>query len=134
MEKYLAGLVTLEKLPDALYIADLRVEKTAVAEAMRLKVPMVAVCDTNVDPTKVDYPIPANDDAVNAIKLMVNLVAEAIKEGKKDYEKNKALLKEQEVKAVAAMPKIVASAIPAESVASLVPKKERRVIKTQEVV
>ncbi|MSU74929.1 MAG: 30S ribosomal protein S2 [Candidatus Magasanikbacteria bacterium] len=144
MEKYLAGLVTLEKLPDALYIADLRVEKTAVAEAVRLNIPMVAVCDTNVDPTKVNYAIPANDDAVNSIKMIVNLMAEAVKEGKADYEKTKALLKEQssqggpasggEVKVAAAMPKIVASAIPAESVTPYASKKERRVIKTQEVV
>lgn len=82
MDKYLAGLVTLEKVPDAIYIADLRVEKTAVMEAIRTAIPMIAVCDSNVDPTKVEYPIPANDDAVNAIKLVVTLIAEAISEGK----------------------------------------------------
>ena len=90
MEKYLAGLVNLEKVPDALYIADLRVEKTALTEAQRMNVPMVAVCDSNVDPTKVDYPIPGNDDAVNAIKMIADLMAEAINEGKVLYEKAKA--------------------------------------------
>ena len=131
MEKYLAGLVNLEKLPDALYIADVRVEKTAQAEALRMDIPMVAVCDTNVDPTKVDYAIPANDDAVNSIKMMVNLVAEAVKTGKAEYETNKVLLKEKEAEAKATVPTIVASAIPAEPSA---PKKERRAIKQQEVV
>ena len=131
MEKYLAGLVNLEKLPDALYIADVRVEKTAQAEALRMNIPMVAVCDTNVDPTKVDYAIPANDDAVNSIKMIVNLVAEAVKAGKAEHETNKVLLREKEAEAKAAVPKIVASAIPAEPSA---PKKERRALKQQEVV
>lgn len=90
MDKYLAGLVNLEKVPDALYIADLRVEKTALMEAQRMNVPIVAVCDSNVDPTKVDHPIPANDDAVNSIKLIAGLVSEAVKEGKALYEKAKA--------------------------------------------
>lgn len=90
MDRYLAGLVNLEKVPDAIYIADLRVEKTALAEAVRIGVPMIAVCDSNVDPTKVEFPIPANDDAVNSIKMVVNLIAEAINEGKVLFEKNKA--------------------------------------------
>ena len=90
MDRYLAGLVNLEKVPDAIYIADLRVEKTALMEAQRMNVPMVAVCDSNVDPTKVEYPIPANDDAVNSIKLVADLVAAAVNEGKALYEKAKA--------------------------------------------
>jgi small subunit ribosomal protein S2 len=90
MDRYLLGLTNLEKVPDAIYIADLRVEKTALMEAQRVKVPMIAVCDSNVDPTKVDYPIPANDDAVNSIKLVATLIAEAVNEGKKILEKNKA--------------------------------------------
>jgi small subunit ribosomal protein S2 len=90
MDRYLAGLVNLEKVPDALYIADLRVEKTALMEAKRVNVPIMAVCDSNVDPTKVEYPIPANDDAVNAIKLVAELVSNAINEGKVLYEKAKA--------------------------------------------
>lgn len=101
MDRYLAGLVNLEKVPDAIYIADLRVEKTALMEAIRVKVPMVAVCDSNVDPTKVEYPIPANDDAVNSIKLIADLVAEAVKEGKVLYEKAKAEGKIVEEKAPA---------------------------------
>ncbi len=98
MDKYLIGLSALEKIPDVLFIADLRVEKTAVAEANRTGVPVVAVCDTNVNPEKALHIIPANDDAVNSIKMMVNLVAEAIKEGKEDWEKNKLVMAAEKAK------------------------------------
>lgn len=97
MDRYLAGLVALERMPDALYLADMRVEKTALAEANRMGVPVVGVCDSNVNPEKAQYLIPANDDAVNSIKMMAELVAEAAKEGKAEWEKNKATaVKEKE--------------------------------------
>ena len=89
LDKYLIGLTTLDKMPDALYIADMRTEKTALAEAERTEVSTVAVCDTNVNPEKVNYAIPANDDAVNSIKLIADLVAEAVQEGRKEFEKKK---------------------------------------------
>lgn len=126
MDKYLAGLVNLNQIPDALYIADLRVEKTAATEAKRVGVPMIAVCDSNVDPTKVDYPIPANDDAVNAIKMIVDLFADAILEGKAEFEKNKANIKNEKPSPVE---KLSASKAEEKPV-----KKERRSIKKQEAV
>ncbi|KKR35025.1 MAG: 30S ribosomal protein S2 [Candidatus Magasanikbacteria bacterium GW2011_GWA2_40_10] len=89
LDKYLIGLTTLDKMPDALYIADMRTEKTALAEAERTEITTVAVCDTNVNPEQVNYAIPANDDAVNSIKLIVDLVAEAVNEGRKEFEKKK---------------------------------------------
>jgi small subunit ribosomal protein S2 len=89
MDKYLNGLVNMDRMPDALYVADMREAKTAVAEANRVNVPIVGVCDTNVNPDKAAYVIPANDDAVNSIKMIVDLIAEAIKEGKAEWEKNK---------------------------------------------
>ena len=89
MEKYLLGLVGLEKMPDAVYFASLHAEKTAVAEAKKTGVEIIAVCDTNANPTKADYIIPANDDAVNSIKMMAELVAGAINEGRVEYEKRK---------------------------------------------
>lgn len=82
MDKSLSGLATLTKLPDVLFTPSLQREKTAVLEANRMGVAVVGITDTNANPDKADYFIPANDDAVNSIKLMVNLVAEAIKEGK----------------------------------------------------
>ncbi|OGH94399.1 MAG: 30S ribosomal protein S2 [Candidatus Magasanikbacteria bacterium RIFOXYD2_FULL_41_14] len=93
MEKYLSGVAGLTALPDALFIADMRDSKIAVAEALKTKVPIVGVCDTNVSPDNADYPIPANDDAVNSIKMVANLLAEAINEGKAEWEKKKAAVK-----------------------------------------
>ncbi len=93
MEKYLAGLASLEKVPDALYVADMRTEKTALAETIKMGVKVVGVCDSNVNPEKADYIIPANDDAINSIKMIADLVAEAASEGKAEFEKNKAAAK-----------------------------------------
>ena len=76
------GLETLEKLPDAVFIVDLREEKTAMREAVQMKIPVLAVCDTNVDPLHVEYTIPANDDAVKSIELLVGAMASAVTEGK----------------------------------------------------
>ncbi len=83
MDKTLSGLVDLKKMPDVVFIPAMQREKTAVVEANKMNVPIVAVCDTNANPDKAAHIIPANDDAVNAIKMIVGLVAEAVKEGKK---------------------------------------------------
>ncbi len=89
MDKYLSGLATIEKMPDALFIPSLQKERTAVAEAKKMHITIVGVADTNANPDEADYFIPANDDAVNSIKMMVDLVAEAVKEGNKEWERNK---------------------------------------------
>jgi len=88
MDKTLAGLATLTKMPDVIFVPAMQREKTAVIEANKTGVTIVAVCDTNANPTKADYIIPANDDAVNAIKMVVELVGKAAKEGRLEYEKN----------------------------------------------
>lgn len=90
MDIYLGGLAHLEKMPDALFLPSMQREKTAVMEANRMNVKIIAVCDTNANPEKADLVIPANDDAVNAIKMIVNLVAQAVKEGKVEGEKARA--------------------------------------------
>ena len=82
LETNVGGLVSLTKTPDVIFIWDIKKEKTAFAEAMKKKIPVVAVCDTNVNPDGVKYIIPANDDATKGIKLVMNLVKEAILEGK----------------------------------------------------
>lgn len=89
MDKSLVGLATLEKMPDAIFVPAVQKEKTAMVEANRMKVPVIGICDTNTNPHKTEHFIPANDDAVNAIKMIVGLVAEAVKEGKAEWEKNK---------------------------------------------
>lgn len=82
MDKVLSGITNLTKLPDVLFVPAMQCEKTAILEANRMGVPVIGITDTNANPDKADYFIPANDDAVNSIRLIVNLVAEAIKEGK----------------------------------------------------
>lgn len=87
MDISLAGLTTLDKMPDVLFVPALQREKTAVTEAHKTGVQVIGVADTNANPDVADYVIPANDDAVNSIEMMVKLVSEAIKDGKKNIEK-----------------------------------------------
>ncbi len=82
MDTYLAGLATLERMPDALFIPSVQREKTAVVEANKMNVPIIGICDTNANPDKVTYPIPANDDAVKSLTMMIDLVRDTIKAGK----------------------------------------------------
>jgi small subunit ribosomal protein S2 len=81
LERFLGGIKTMKKLPDALFIVDPRKERIAVAEARRLKIPIVAIVDTNCDPDEIDVVIPANDDAIRAVKLLTSKMADAIIEG-----------------------------------------------------
>jgi len=82
LEKMVGGISTLKKLPDAVFIWDIKKEKTALAEAAKKNIPIIAICDTNVDPTGVKYIIPCNDDATKAIKLVLDLIGEAAIEGR----------------------------------------------------
>ncbi len=86
-EKTLAGLSGLTKRPDVIFVPSVQKEKTAIVEANRLNIPIVGVCDTNANPTKIDYVIAANDDAVKSIELIVKLVAAAVKEGNEIFVK-----------------------------------------------
>jgi small subunit ribosomal protein S2 len=74
----LDGVRNMEKLPDAIVIVDSARESIAVAEARRLNIPVIAIVDTNADPAKVDYPIPGNDDAIRAIRLILQNLVDAI--------------------------------------------------------
>ena len=82
LEKYLGGVKEMKKLPGALFIVDTRKERNAIAEAHKLGIPVVAIADTNCDPDEIDYPIPGNDDAIRAIKLISSIMANAIQEGR----------------------------------------------------
>jgi small subunit ribosomal protein S2 len=81
LEKFLGGIATMDKLPDALFVIDPRKERIAVAEARKLGIPIVAIVDTNCDPDEVDYVIPGNDDAIRAVKLLTGKMADALLEG-----------------------------------------------------
>jgi small subunit ribosomal protein S2 len=82
LQSRLGGIREMGGLPDLLYVVDVRREDTAVHEANLLKIPVIALVDTNCDPSKIDYVIPANDDAIRAIKLLTSIMADAVLEGK----------------------------------------------------
>ena len=78
LEKFLGGIKNMTKLPDALFIIDPKKERIAVAEARKLKIPIIAIVDTNCDPDEIDYVIPGNDDAIRAVKLISSVMADAV--------------------------------------------------------
>ncbi|WP_017185277.1 30S ribosomal protein S2 [Alkalibacillus haloalkaliphilus] len=82
LEKFLGGIKNMDELPDALFIVDPRKERLAVKEAQKLDIPIVAMVDTNCDPDEIDFVIPANDDAIRAVKLITTRMADAILEVK----------------------------------------------------
>ena len=83
LETRVAGLVSLNKLPDALFVWDIKEEETAIREAIQKNIPIIAICDTNVNPDQVNYPIPANDDSTKTIALILDTVKNAILTAKK---------------------------------------------------
>lgn len=82
LQKNLGGVVEMKRLPDAIFVIDTKREEIAIKEAQRLGIPVVGVIDTNSDPDVIDYPIPANDDAIRSIALMCKIVSEAVLSGK----------------------------------------------------
>ena len=82
LEKFLGGIQNMKKLPGALFIVDPRKEKIAVSEAKKLGIPIIAIVDTNCDPDEIDYVIPGNDDAIRAVKLIAQTMANAVIEGR----------------------------------------------------
>ncbi len=87
LTKTLSGFKGMTEMPGCLFVIDPVQENTAVLEARRMEVPVVAVCDTNCDPDLIDYPVPGNDDAIRSVKLFCTLMADAILEGKAEAEK-----------------------------------------------
>ena len=79
--KFLGGIRDMKSMPQALFVVDPRKERNAIAEARKLNIPIVGIVDTNCDPDEIDYVIPANDDAIRAVKLLTGKMADAILEG-----------------------------------------------------
>ena len=96
LEKNLGGIKEMKKLPAALFVVDPRKEHIAIAEARSLGIPIVAIIDTNCDPDEVDYPIPGNDDAIRAVKLIAAKMADAVIEGKQGEQMTDAAVEETE--------------------------------------
>ncbi|MDH5683288.1 MAG: 30S ribosomal protein S2 [bacterium] len=86
LAKIFSGVKEMDRVPGVVFIVDVVREATALAEARRVKIPVVGFIDTNGDPDLVDYPIPGNDDAMRSIKLITHMVADAVIEGKKGFE------------------------------------------------
>ena len=105
LEKVLTGIKDMARLPGALYIVDINREHIAVKEARKLGIPIIAMVDTNCDPDLVDYPIPANDDALKSIDLVTSAIADAVSEGHKEKQ-----IQEETAKAEKARVKMEAEA------------------------
>ena len=94
LKKVLTGIKDMEKLPAAIFVVDPKKEKIAVAEAIKLSIPIVAIVDTNCNPEEIDYVIPGNDDAIRAVKLLSSVMADAVIEGRKStIEKETVMVK-----------------------------------------
>ena len=86
LEKYLGGIKDMPELPGAIFVVDPRKENIAIQEAHRLGIPVVGIVDTNCDPDELDFPIPGNDDAIRAVKLITGAMATAVIEGRQGAE------------------------------------------------
>lgn len=100
LQRVLGGISDLTRLPAALFVVDIKREHIAIAEAQKLNIPVFAMVDTNSDPNKVDFPVPANDDAFKSINLITSYIGKKIEEGLMERRKDKedAKLKEEEDK------------------------------------
>jgi small subunit ribosomal protein S2 len=94
--KYFDGIRTMDKFPAAMFIVDIKREHNAVAEARRLKIPLVAIVDTNCDPDLTDYPIAGNDDAIRSVRLILTTVVQTITQARGEYEAKYARRKSPE--------------------------------------
>ena len=115
LDKMVGGVQTLKKIPDLVFIVDIHHEKTALREALKKKVPIVALCDANTNPEEVDYPIPANDDAIKSLAMMISLVTEAVKEGKNEAADLAARAKTTATKGKAEIAPSTSTGLPAKS-------------------
>ncbi|GAH44260.1 unnamed protein product, partial [marine sediment metagenome] len=99
LKKILTGIKDMEELPATIFVVDPKKEKIAVAEAIKLSIPIVAIVDTNCNPEEIDYVIPGNDDAIRAVKLISSVIADAVIEGKKSTIEEEIEEEIEEVKA-----------------------------------
>jgi small subunit ribosomal protein S2 len=125
LEKFFGGIKEMEKLPQVLFIVDIEKENIAVSEAKRLGIPVVAIVDTNCDPTQVDYAIPGNDDSVRSITLITQHIAEAIAAGKASAKlaREERMAAEAELEAQEAAARAAAQAKAAERAAAAAKEK-----------
>jgi small subunit ribosomal protein S2 len=94
LEKFLGGIKDMKGLPGALFVVDPRKERIAILEAKKLGIPVVGIVDTNCDPDEIDYIIPGNDDAIRAVNLLSEAMANAVLEGKQGVQLEEAAAEE----------------------------------------
>jgi small subunit ribosomal protein S2 len=99
LERFLGGIRNMNGLPDVLFITDAKKEDIAVAEAIKLDIPIVSILDTNCDPDLIDYVIPGNDDAIRAVKLITSVISDAVLAGKQGRQEAKAQEEQAEAEA-----------------------------------
>ena len=133
LKKNLQGIVSMKKMPGAIFIVDAKKEDIAVKEARKLGIPIVAIIDTNADPDLIDYPIPDNDDAMRSIKLLTGLLTDSIMEGRRKFEDSNiaemARLHEEELEAKESKDKETSEKIVEETIKedTLKEKEEKRI-------
>ncbi len=88
LERFVGGVRNMNRLPTAVFVIDPRKERNAVAEARKLRIPIIAIVDTNCDPDEIDYVIPGNDDAIRAVRLLTSKMADAVIEGREGHEES----------------------------------------------
>ncbi|MBN2097778.1 MAG: 30S ribosomal protein S2 [Candidatus Omnitrophica bacterium] len=132
LRKKLSGIVQMKKLPNALVVVDPKKEESAVREAKRLSIPVIALLDTNCDPTDINFPIPGNDDALRSIKLVVSLIADSVLSGRQSYLQIKKTKKEAEEKEQAKAQAVSADKPEDETEELIIEDAERKIKETKE--
>jgi small subunit ribosomal protein S2 len=127
LETLLGGIADLNRLPAALFIIDVKKEHIAVSEALKLNIPTFAMVDTNSDPSNIDFPIPANDDATKSISLITGIIIKAIEEGLDERKREKEEEAEKEAAAAKAKADTAKPEAPAAPAAQAESGKRKRV-------
>ena len=107
LEKNLGGIKEMDRIPDVMFVVDPKKERIAILEARKLGIPIVGLIDTNCNPEDVDYPIPGNDDAIRAVKLIADVMANAVIEGKQGESFGFGLPEEEVEEEVTSMEEVV---------------------------
>lgn len=130
LETLLGGIADLNRLPAALFLIDVKKEHIAVTEALKLNIPTFAMVDTNSDPSSIDFPIPANDDATKSISLIAGIVIDAIKEGLEERKQEKDAESDKEAAAEKAKIDAPVTATTSERTATATGKRARKGVET----
>jgi small subunit ribosomal protein S2 len=111
--KYFEGIRAMDKFPGAMFVVDIKREHNAVAEGRRLKIPIIALVDTNCDPDLVDYPIPGNDDAIRSVRVVLAAIVQAVNDGRSEFDARHRSRPADEAGAQAAITAAAAAAVSA---------------------